>query len=37
LSEYGSSLKLPEDELVRMPRAVDSMFLILKKAPNGNE
>ena len=37
LSEYGSSLKLSQDELVRMPRAVDSMFLILKKAPNGNE
>jgi hypothetical protein len=33
LSNYGASLKLSEDELLRMPRAVDSMYLILKKVP----
>jgi hypothetical protein len=33
LSDYGASLKLPQDELLRMPRAVDSMYLILKKVP----
>ena len=33
LSEYGASLKLPQDEILRLPRAVDSMYLILKKVP----
>ena len=36
LSNYGASLKLSEDELLRMPRAVDSMYLILKKVPYEN-
>jgi hypothetical protein len=31
LSEYGASLKLPQDEILRLPRAVDSMYVILKK------
>ena len=31
LSEYGAGLKLPQDELMRMPRAVDSMYVVLKK------
>jgi len=33
LSEYGASLKLPQEEILRLPRAVDSMYLILKKVP----
>ena len=33
LSEYGASLKLPQDEILRLPRAVDSMYVILKKVP----
>jgi hypothetical protein len=36
LSNYGASLKLSEDELLRMPCAVDSMYLILKKVPYEN-
>ena len=36
LSEYGASLKLPQDELMRLPRAVDSMYLVLKKVPYEN-
>jgi SAM-dependent methyltransferase len=31
LSEVGESLKLPQDEILRTPRAVDSMFVILQK------
>ena len=31
LSEYGASLKLPQEEIMRLPRAVDSMYVILKK------
>ena len=33
LSEYGASLKLTQDEVMRMPRAVDSMYVVLKKVP----
>lgn len=33
LSEYGASLKLPQEEILRLPRAVDSMYVILKKVP----
>jgi hypothetical protein len=33
LSEYGASLELPQDEILRLPRAVDSMYVILKKVP----
>ena len=33
LSEYGASLKLSQDEILRLPRAVDSMYVILKKVP----
>jgi hypothetical protein len=33
LSEYGASLELPQDEIMRLPRAVDSMYVILKKVP----
>lgn len=33
LSEYGASLKLPQEEIMRLPRAVDSMYVILKKVP----
>ena len=36
LSEYGASLKLPQDEVMRMPRAVDSMYVVLKKVPYEN-
>ena len=36
LSEYGASLKLPQDELMRLPRAVDSMYVVLKKVPYEN-
>jgi SAM-dependent methyltransferase len=36
LSEYGASLKLPQDELMRLPRAVDSMYIVLKKVPYEN-
>jgi SAM-dependent methyltransferase len=31
LSSVGESLKLPQDEILRTPRAVDSMFVILQK------
>ena len=31
LSKYGESLKLPQEEILRTPRAVDSMFVILQK------
>jgi SAM-dependent methyltransferase len=31
LSEVGESLKLPQDEILRTPRAVDSMYVILQK------
>jgi hypothetical protein len=31
LSNYGASLELPQDEILRLPRAVDSMYVILKK------
>jgi SAM-dependent methyltransferase len=33
LSEYGAGLKLPQEEILRLPRAVDSMYVILKKVP----
>ncbi len=33
LSEYGAGLKLPHEELIRLPRAVNSMYVILKKVP----
>lgn len=33
LSQYGASLKLPQEEILRLPRAVDSMYVILKKVP----
>ena len=36
LSEYGARLKLPQDELMRLPRAVDSMYVVLKKVPYEN-
>jgi len=36
LSEYGASLKLPQDEVMRLPRAVDSMYVVLKKVPYEN-
>jgi hypothetical protein len=36
LSEYGASLELGQDELLRLPRAVDSMYVILKKVPYEN-
>ena len=36
LSEYGASLKLPQEEIMRLPRAVDSMYVILKKVPYEN-
>ena len=36
LSEYGASLKLPQAELMRLPRAVDSMYVVLKKVPYEN-
>ena len=36
LSEYGASLKLPQEEIIRLPRAVDSMYVILKKVPYEN-
>ena len=36
LSKYGASLKLPQDELLRLPRAVDSMYVVLKKVPYEN-
>ena len=31
LSDYGAGLKLPQEEILRLPRAVDSMYVILKK------
>ena len=31
LSKLGEALELPEDEIVRTPRAVDSMFVVLTK------
>ena len=31
LSKYGAALELPQEELMRTPRAVDSMYVILKK------
>ena len=31
LSSVGESLKLPQDEILRTPRAVDSMYVILQK------
>lgn len=31
LSDVGESLKLPQDEILRTPRAVDSMYVILQK------
>ena len=36
LSEYGATLKLEEDELLRTPRAIDSMYVILEKVPHEN-
>ena len=33
LSKYGAALELPQEELMRTPRAVDSMYVILKKVP----
>jgi hypothetical protein len=36
LSEYGASLELPQEEIMRLPRAVDSMYVILKKVPYEN-
>jgi SAM-dependent methyltransferase len=33
LSEYGKTLELEEDELLRTPRAVDSMYVVLRKIP----
>ena len=33
LSAYGQHLELPQDEILRLPRAVDSMYVILKKVP----
>lgn len=36
LSEYGAGLKLTQDEVMRMPRAVDSMYVVLKKVPYEN-
>jgi hypothetical protein len=36
LSEYGASLKLPQEEIMRLPRAVDSMYVIMKKVPYEN-
>jgi hypothetical protein len=36
LSNYGASLELPQDEILRLPRAVDSMYVILKKVPYEN-
>jgi hypothetical protein len=32
LSEVGQALKLPQEEILRTPRAVDSMYVILTKA-----
>jgi hypothetical protein len=32
LSEVGQALKLPQEEIMRAPRAVDSMYVILTKA-----
>jgi SAM-dependent methyltransferase len=32
-SEYGKTLELEEDELLRTPRAVDSMYVVLRKIP----
>ena len=36
LSNYGASLELPQEEILRLPRAVDSMYVILKKVPYEN-
>jgi len=33
LSEYGKTLELGLDELLRTPRAVDSMYVVLRKIP----
>lgn len=33
LSEYGKTLELKEEELLRTPRAVDSMYVVLRKIP----
>jgi hypothetical protein len=33
LSAYGQHLDLPQNEILRLPRAVDSMYVILKKVP----
>jgi len=33
LSNYGASLELSQEEILRLPRAVDSMYVILKKVP----
>ena len=33
LSKYGAALELPQEEWMRTPRAVDSMYVILKKVP----
>lgn len=33
LSKYGESLELEQDELLRTPRAVDSMYVVLRKIP----
>ena len=33
LSEYGAGLKLPQEEVMRLPRAVDSMYVVLTKVP----
>jgi len=31
LSKVGESLELPHDEIIRTPRAVDSMYVVLTK------
>ena len=31
LSKLGEALELPQDEIIRTPRAVDSMYVVLKK------
>jgi hypothetical protein len=36
LSNYGASLELPQEEILRLPRAVESMYVILKKVPYEN-
>jgi hypothetical protein len=31
LSKLGEALELPQDQIIRTPRAVDSMFVVLTK------